>query len=71
MQHFLQLSFGVFGLGVGVELLDAVGEQALHGGFGGGEVGIKADGGEQGFYGIGEDGGAVVAAAFEFARAEV
>ena len=43
----------------------------MHGGFGGSEIGIKVDGGEQGFHGIGEDGGAVVAAAFEFACAEV
>ena len=71
LQGFLKQGFRVFALVAQVDVGNAPGKQAAHGLLGGGEIGIEADGGQQGFHGVGQDGGAVEAAAFEFAHAQI
>ena len=63
--------FRVFALVAQVDGGDAVLKQAAHGLLGGVEIGIEADGGQQGFHGVGKDGRAVETAAFEFAHAQI
>lgn len=68
LQGFLQAGFRIFGLIVQAGALYALGKQAAHHGLGGVETGIEADGGKHGLHGVGQNGRAVEAAAFQFAR---
>ncbi len=69
LDEFLEAAFGVGELGAGFEGGADVAVPAEDGFFGGGEIAVEVEGADEGFEGVFEAGGAVLAVVLDFAAA--